>query len=168
MGFLMGLKGGYTKYPGYLCLWDSRANAQHYVRWSWPIRTEFCVGKQNVKFESIVGAEKVLMPPLHIKLGLMKQFVKKLDDKIRSFWIFKKNFPKLSEPKVKAGVFDGPQIRQIFVDEKFPNLLNRAQKASWDSFKAVVSGFLGNNKAENNQKLVENMLKNFKTMGYRM
>ena len=49
MGFLMGLPGGYTKYPCFLCLWDSRADVQHYVQQSWPIRTEFCVVKQNLK-----------------------------------------------------------------------------------------------------------------------
>ncbi|KAJ0184258.1 hypothetical protein K1T71_000681 [Dendrolimus kikuchii] len=87
------------------------------------------------------------MPPLHIKLGLMKQFVKKLDETSEAFGYLKKKNPKLSEAKVKAGVFVGPQIRQIFADEKFPTLLNRTQKASWNSFKAVVSGFLGNNKA---------------------
>ena len=74
----------------------------------------------------------------------------------------------MSEAKVKAGVFVGSQIRQIFADEKFSNLLNRAQKSSWNSFKAVVSGFLGNKKAENYQEIVENMLKNFKTMSCRM
>jgi len=168
VGFLMGLQGGYTKYPCYLCLWDSRADAQHYTRRSWPIRTELCVGKQNIKYESMVEAEKVLMPPLHIKLGLMKQFVKKLDEKSEAFGYLKKFFPKLSEAKVKAGVFVGPQIRQIFADKKFPNLLDRVQKASWNSFKAVVAGFLGNNKAENYEQLVEDMLKNFKAMGCRM
>lgn len=168
VGFLMGLQGGYTKYPCYLCLWDSRADSKHYIQRSWPVRTELCVGKQNVKFEPIVEAEKVLMPPLHIKLGLMKQFVKKLDETSEAFGYLKKFFPKLSEAKVKAGVFVGPQIRQIFADEKFPTLLNRTQKASWNSFKAVVSGFLGNNKAENYEKLVEDMLTNFKAMGCRM
>ncbi|XP_048510257.1 uncharacterized protein LOC125500692 [Athalia rosae] len=38
----------------------------------------------------------------------------------------------------------------------------------WNSFKAVVSGFLGNNKAENYEKLVEDTLTNFKAMGCRM
>ncbi|CAF4947727.1 unnamed protein product [Pieris macdunnoughi] len=57
---------------------------------------------------------------------------------------------------------------KILADEKFPTLLNRTQKASWNSFKAVVSGFLGNNKAENYEKLVEDMLTNFKAMGCRM
>ena len=45
------------------------------------------------------------MPPLHIKLGLMKQFVKKLDEKSEAFKHLKKFFPKLSEAKVKAGVY---------------------------------------------------------------
>ena len=76
VGFLMRLQGRYTKYPCFLCLWDSRAS---------PIRTESCVGKQNVTFEPIFEMEKVLMPPLHIKLGLMKQFIKKLDEKLEAF-----------------------------------------------------------------------------------
>lgn len=42
------------------------------------IRTELCVGKQ---LKSIVKEEKVLMPPWHIKLGMMNQFVKKMDKK---------------------------------------------------------------------------------------
>lgn len=108
------------------------------------------------------------MPPLHIKLGLMKQFVKKLDKTSEAFGYLKKFFPELSESKVKAGVFVGPQIRQIFANENFPSLLNHTQKASWNSFKAVVSGFLGNKKAENYAQLVEDMLKNFNAMGCRM
>ncbi len=42
------------------------------------------------------------------KLGLMKQFVKKLDEKSKAFEYLKTFFPKLSEAKIKAGVFVGP------------------------------------------------------------
>lgn len=97
VGFLMGLQGGYTKYPCYLCLWDSRADAEHYVRQAWPERTDFQVGRQNVKWEPIVKPENVLMPPLHIKLGLMKQFVRALDGKSEAFKYLREFFPKLSE-----------------------------------------------------------------------
>ena len=121
--FLMGLQSGYTKFPCYLCLWDSRADAKHYIQRSWPERTEFCIGKQNVKFSSIVKAEKVLMPPLHIKLGLMKQFVKKLDQTSDAFEYLRTFFPKLSEAKVEVGIFVGSQIRKIFAKEQFPKLL---------------------------------------------
>lgn len=47
----------------------------HYIQRSRPVRTELCVGKRIVKFEPIVEAWEVLLPPLHIKLGLMKLFV---------------------------------------------------------------------------------------------
>lgn len=168
VGFLMGLQGGYTKYPCYLCLWDSRADAKHYVQRSWPERTEFCVGQSNVKYEPIAVPENVLMPPLHIKLGLMKQFVKALDKNSEAFKFLRNFFPKLSEAKVKAGIFVGPQIKNILKNEEFPKLLTSAQNKGWHSFKEVVSGFLGNNKVENYQEVVENMLENFKAMGCRM
>ena len=29
-GFLLGLQGGYTKYSCFLCLWDSRADGEHF------------------------------------------------------------------------------------------------------------------------------------------
>ena len=39
IGFLLGLQGGYTKYSCFLCLWDSRAAAQHYRTVQWPLCT---------------------------------------------------------------------------------------------------------------------------------
>jgi len=77
-GVLMGLQGEYTKYPSYLCLWDSRPDALHYVQKEWPARTEFTMGSHKVKWDPLIAAYRVLMPPRHIKLGLMKQFVKGL------------------------------------------------------------------------------------------
>jgi hypothetical protein len=53
------------------------------------------------------------MPPLHIKLGLMKQFVTALDKKKAAFKFIQNFFPQLSEAKVKAGVFVGSQIKKI-------------------------------------------------------
>jgi len=37
------------------------------------------VGEKNVIAEPLVDRSKIILPPLHIKLGLMKQFVKALD-----------------------------------------------------------------------------------------
>ena len=62
---------------------------------------------------------KVLMPPLHIKLGLMKQFVRTLDTESAAFKDLQDFFPKLSEAKVKAGVFVGPQIKKILECNEF-------------------------------------------------
>lgn len=108
LGFLMGMQGGYTKFPCYLCLWDSRDDNAHYHQEYWPERTEFLMGKHNVKWEQLIDPKNVLMPPLHIKLGLMKQFVKALSNESKAFQYLKNIFPKLSEFKMKAGIFVGP------------------------------------------------------------
>ncbi|XP_058885016.1 uncharacterized protein LOC131737778 [Acipenser ruthenus] len=131
-------------------------------------RTGFSVGRNNVKWEPLVDPRKVLMPPLHIKLGLMKQFVRALDKESAAFKYLQDFFPKLSEAKVKAGVFVGPQIKKILECNEFPKKLTSKEKAAWNSFVAVVQGFLGNHKAQNYVELVETLVKNYGTMGCRM
>lgn len=36
--FLLCQQSGYTKYPCFLCLWDSRAKHEHWSRSEWPLR----------------------------------------------------------------------------------------------------------------------------------
>jgi len=38
LAFLLGQQGGYTKYSCFLCLWNSRADEQHYSRKLWPLK----------------------------------------------------------------------------------------------------------------------------------
>jgi len=57
-----------------------------------------------------VSREKVLLLPLHIKLGLLKQFVKALDIKGETFQVNRVMFPKWSDAKPKKGKLVGPQI----------------------------------------------------------
>lgn len=38
-----------------------------------------CGGKKNVKYISLVEPSKRVLPPLYIKVGLMKNFMKALD-----------------------------------------------------------------------------------------
>ena len=108
------------------------------------------------------------MPPLHIKLGLMKQFVKALDQESDAFKYFTQFFPKLSEAKIKGGIFVGPQIKKIFASTEFSDKLNKIERTAWNFFKAVVDGFLGNNRAENYQELVQDLIEPYSAMGCRM
>jgi hypothetical protein len=48
-----------------------------------------------------VDPEKIILTPLHIKLGLMKQFVKALDGNGNCFNYLNNKFPALSQAKVK-------------------------------------------------------------------
>ena len=124
---LLGQQGGYTRYPCFLCLWDSRAKEDHWVKQCWPKRTEFVVGEKNIKYEPLVKPEIVLLPPLHIKLGLMKQFVKTLDKEGDCFKYLCVKFSAITEGKLKAGVFDGPQIRGLMNDPAFITSMQSAK-----------------------------------------
>ncbi|GBP35906.1 hypothetical protein EVAR_23155_1 [Eumeta japonica] len=128
VGFLLGMQGGYAKYPYYLCLWDSRADTLHYKQQSWSKRIEFQIGKHNVKNEPIVNADHILIPPLHIKLGLIKQFVKALRQDSPTFEYLKSSFLKLSKAIVKSGIYVDPQIKKLVASEEFPELLNAHTK----------------------------------------
>ena len=110
--FLLGQQSGFTKYPCFLCLWDSRARSQHWEKKEWPIRGQMDVGEKNIINEPLVDRNKIIFSPLHIKLGLMKQFVKALNKEGNCFEYFCRTFPGLSNEKLKAGIFDGPQIRK--------------------------------------------------------
>lgn len=168
IGLLLGLQGGYTKYSCFLCLWDSRADAEHYVKTSWPARKRFIPGKENVLHKPLVRPEMVYLPPLHIKLGLMKNYVKALDKNGPALAYLEEKFPYLSEAKVREGIFIGPQIKKVMEDNEFERRLTRVELAAWRSFKCVCSNFLGNTKANNYAALVNDMLSCYRAMGCRM
>ena len=75
--------------------------------------------RQNFWHQGYNNGNCYTTPPLHIKLGLMKNFVQALDVKGPAFTYLCGKFPRLTFEKVKAGVFIGPQIRQLFKDQQF-------------------------------------------------
>lgn len=163
---LLGQQSGFTKYPCYLCMWDSRDRKQHYSDTKkLAVRSSLTPGSSNIIHKSLVDPSKVLIPPLHIKLGLMKQFVKALDVNGKCFQYLVSKFPKLSDAKLKEGVFDGPQIRTMFRDAKFISTMNSLERAAWLSFRDVSQQFLGNNKSPEYKNIVAKMVKNFEKLG---
>ncbi|XP_068201934.1 uncharacterized protein [Palaemon carinicauda] len=168
LAFLLGLQGGYTKYSCFLCLWDSRADDDHFKKVHWPPRMELQPGMLNVHREPLVDSNKVLLPPLHIKLGLIKQFVKALDFGGEAFQEIRLMFPKLSEAKIKGGIFVGPQVNTMLKSEKLERAMTKIEKEAWCAFRDVVHGFLGNNKDPNYKQLVAKLIENFRKLGCRM
>ena len=65
-----------------------------------------------------------------------------------AFKYLAEKFPRLSEAKIKEGVFVGPQIRKLFRHDMFNNLLKGDEKKAWDAFRLVSTNFLGNIRAE--------------------
>jgi hypothetical protein len=77
-------------------------------------------------------------------------------------------FPRLSTEKIKAGVFIGPQIRQLFRDPQFDLVLSDDENAAWNAFPPDVTGFLGNVKAVNFRKLVKDHTTSYEKLGCNM
>lgn len=168
ISMLLGQQSGFTKYPCYLCLWDSKDRQKHYKTKKWPVRTTLDPGSRNIIHDSLVEGwfpSKILIPPLHIKLGLMKQFVKALDKNGKCFKYLQTKFPKISEAKIKEGVFDGSQIRKMFRDSNYINQMNKLEKAAWLSFQSVVKNFLGNRKSPEYKDIVASLIKNYENLG---
>lgn len=168
IAILLGMQQGYTKYCCFLCEWDSRARLEHYTRKIWPPRLGFQPGTKNVSNTPLVDSQKVILPPLHIKLGLMKNFVKAMDKEGRAFSYLKQKFPRISDAKIKEGIFVGPQIKNLFKDIEFDNILEGNEKAAWNAFKIVATHFLGNKRAENYRDLVGNLLSCYQKLGCNM
>ena len=107
----MGMQAGFIKYC-FLCLWDSRAVSQHYNQNDWGSRSTFVPGEQPQGESS--GGHRVLLPPLHVKFGLMKNFMKALHKNGAAFQHLSTVFPGLSAAKFK----------EVLTDTDFEELLN--------------------------------------------
>ena len=122
MCLLLDKQCGYTKYPCFLCMWNSRAREKHWIETNWPPRSDLKHGDPNILHDPLVDRKKIIFPPLHIKLGVMKQFVKAFSTYGNFFKYIILQLPGLSIEKIKGGVFDGPQIRQLIKDRSLPKL----------------------------------------------
>ena len=98
----------------------------------------------------------------------MTQFFKALSVDGECFQHLICTFRGLSYNKIKAGVFNGPQIRTLVRDQSFTQTMNDKEKAAWLSFVDVTKNFLGNKKAQNYENLVSNMLLAFHHLGCKM
>ena len=98
----------------------------------------------------------------------MEQFVKVWIKERECFAYLCENFPRLSCKKLRAGIFNSPQIRRLQKNPRFINSMKNEKIGAWMSFAEVVSNFLGNHKAENYCELVEPLLSSFEALGCNM
>lgn len=96
VAYLMGLASGWPTFPCFLCLWNSRDSVNHYRKCDWPKRQEWRysggmganaeqiqssnhggrVGFASAVRAPLVDRKKIIIPPLHVKIGLFQQFIK--------------------------------------------------------------------------------------------
>ncbi|KRX13342.1 hypothetical protein T07_144 [Trichinella nelsoni] len=157
---LLGQQSGYTKFPCFLCEWDSRARDEHWKKKDWPIQANLTPGSKNICHQSLINPEKVLLPLLHIKPGIMKQFVEALNKNGTCFQYLCTQFPLLSDAKVKEGIFVGRDIQKLIKNKMFSSTMTQVEEA-YAEFTNVVSGFLGKKKDPEYGRLVNVMLGKF-------
>ena len=90
----------------------------------------------------------------------MKNFVKAMNRYGDGFKFLKGFFgADKSDAKLKAGVFVGPEIRKLMLNEEFDSRLNPLELAAWKALKSVVVNFLGNHRHDQYADSVDRMMK---------
>ena len=96
----------------------------------------------------------------------MKNFVKAMDQEGDGFKFLKDFFgAHKSDAKLKAGIFVGPEIRKLMLNEEFDSRLNPVELAAWNALKSIVANFLGNHCHEQYADMVDDMLKAYEQLG---
>ena len=119
------------------------------------MRIDLIPASLNVLAPPLVERSKIVFPPLHIKLGIMKQFVKPLEKDGDCFRYICIKFPVLSIEKLKAGVFDGPQISKLMNHADFCNFMKLAELCAWTAFTNVIKFFLEKRRRPNMSSLLK-------------
>lgn len=104
VALLQGLQLGHTKFSCFLCEWDNRAKINQYERKEWPPRNEPSTSRgKNFVADRLVPKEKIFLPPLHIKLGIVKNFIKAMEKTGEGFQYLRRVFPNLTPAKMNEG-----------------------------------------------------------------
>lgn len=167
ISILLGQQGGYTSFPCFLCQWNSTEWDSHNHWTTYPPRN-MIPGQQNVIEIALVPKEAIIIPPLHLKLGIVKQFIKAIPKDEQTFQTFWAMFPKISDAKLQEGVLTGPDIGRMINFDEFNRNMPRKYKRAWNSIKLIIKDFLGNHKATNYKEIVRDLMKNMRAMGARM
>ena len=63
--------------------------------------------------------------------------------------------------KLRAGVVDGPQIRELIRDEGFTAQMSAREKNAWICFRVVISNFLGKHRSPDYEEQVKELLESY-------
>lgn len=114
VNILSGLKGGYCKHMCFICDWDSRFRGDQYAFSGWKDRSQSKNSQGSIINEPLVPRNKILLPPLHIKLGIVKKFIETVVKREQVYDSLKCIFPKISDRKLRAGMPLNTSQKRIF------------------------------------------------------
>jgi len=101
------------KFCCFICEWDSQARDRNYHVKQWALWGEKILGQKTVAHWALVNKMKIYLPPLHIKLWLMKISTKGMNQEGEGFKYLRQKFSSVREAKIKEGIFVS-QVKQQF------------------------------------------------------
>ena len=136
---------------------------------NWPACKDLTPGSHYFLNSSLIEKSKILLPPLHIKLRLAKQFVRALKSTSHAFRHIRQIFPSISEATVKGGIFVGPQIRRMLAFEELEKQMSDLERKAWQTFiRMIVEGFLRNHQRDDYAMVVSNLIESYEKLSCRM
>ena len=78
-----------------MCFWEGRRKELHYTDFKWQTRINFQISQNSIDNIPLIPSSKIILPPLHIKLGVIRSFVRALDHNGEAFKMLQTIFPKL-------------------------------------------------------------------------
>ena len=104
---------------------DHWLSAVNYLEHKWLICLAY-----NIQSHTLLRQNKIMLLPLRIKLGVMKNFVKAMNREGSGF-AFCLNFPWINMEKLKACIIDDPQMRELMKDLMFDESLSEVKLSTW-------------------------------------
>jgi len=102
---LLGLQQEFTKYCCFICEWDSTVRSLHYSRNDWPARKSLEPGNMNVENQPLVEPSKILLPSMHLKLGLTKKICKGHEPRRSCLYLLIRKVPQTKWGKIERRYF---------------------------------------------------------------
>jgi hypothetical protein len=132
-----------------------------------PLCSEVTPGQKKVAHLALMVKSNIYLPQ-HIKPGLIKILMKAMDKEIEGFAYLRQKFPKISEAKLKEGIFNGPQINKLIEDHDFSTKLNDTERRDWEVFENVHRNFLSTEKVENYGEILQDLISSYSAVGCSM
>jgi len=95
IGLILGVQSGYTKFYCFLREWDGRGKDKHYKMKVWPIRENSVPGGKLSEINRQLTKKIFFLPPPLIKFGLMKNFIKAINQYGKGFAYLRENFSEI-------------------------------------------------------------------------
>jgi hypothetical protein len=83
------------KFRCFLCEWYSIDRKRHYNQKQWPKGETLIARHKDAVHTPLIHPEKVYVPPLHIKLGLIQNFFKAMYHNSAGFMYLINKFPRI-------------------------------------------------------------------------